>query len=492
MNKFTWVTLWLLALAGLQGSLAFANAEPQQTSAVQPPRLQSLAELEEQAKTSRPLEINGWKSLFGGKVLFIRTPELPMLDLHVSFPAGSTQDGAHPGLAAATFSLLNEGVPGKDLSAILETFDSLGAKLGMSIDPDRASFSLRTLAATEKRDPALLLFTQILGEPLLTDESLSSVKKELTHILKTQQQDPSSQITHAMNELLMPGNPYAQPIYGTEKSVAALSREQIQAFHRQAYTASNVLITLVGDLTLEQAQAMSLQVFNALPAGSEMAGAMPISRRQGDTKSRHIEHPLSQTHIQLGQTGVTRQHPDYLALTVAHMIFGGQNPSSRLMKELREKRGLTYAVQLQSTFWKGGSAAVISLKTSPQFSEGAVKLVQSMYRDYLLTGPTQQELDDTLRQLRISTALNSASNAQILSRLVDINQNDLPLDLNFSVEQAQGLTVAQIKGALNKHFDADQWSVVTVGPNVEQRPLPLPASEVPQSMCRAETGFVAS
>jgi zinc protease len=237
---------------------------------------------------------------------------------------------------------------------------------------------------------------------------------------------------------------------------------------------------------------MSLQVFNALPAGSEMAGAMPISRRQGDTKSRHIEHPLSQTHIQLGQTGVTRQHPDYLALTVAHMIFGGQNPSSRLMKELREKRGLTYAVQLQSTFWKGGSAAIISLKTSPQFSEGAVKLVQSMYRDYLLTGPTQQELDDTLRQLRISTALNSASNAQILSRLVAINQNDLPLDLNFSVEQVQGLTVAQIKGALNKHFDADQWSVVTVGPTVEQRPLPLPASEVPQSMCRAETGFVAS
>jgi zinc protease len=492
MNKFTCVTLGLLALGGLQGSLAFADFEPQQSSAVLAAPLQSLVELDELAATSRPMKIHGWKSLFGGKVLFIRTPELPMLDLHVSFPAGSTQDGTQPGLAAATFSLLNEGVPGKDLPVILETFDGLGAKLGMSINPDRASFSLRMLTAAEKRDPALLLFTQILGQPLLTDKSLVSVKAELTHILKAQQQDPYSQITHAMNELLMPGNPYTQPIYGTEKGVAALSREQIQAFHRKAYTASSAQITLVGDLTLEQAQAVSLQVFNTLPTGSKMTDVVPIPQRQGDAQSRHIERPLSQTHIMLGQTAVTRQHPDYMALTVAHLIFGGQKPSSRLMKELREKRGLTYAVQLESTFWQGGSAAVISLKTSPQFSKGAVTVAKSMYRDYLQTGPTQQELDETLRQLRTSIALNRASNAQILSLLVDINQNDLPLDLDFSIEQAQGLTVAQIKSALNRHFDADQWSVVTVGPTVEQLPLPLPANEVPQSMCRAETGFVAS
>lgn len=115
-----------------------------------------------------------------------------------------------------------------------------------------------------------------------------------------------------------------------------------------------------------------------------------------------------------------------------------------------------------------------------------------MYRDYLQTGPTQQELDDTLRQLRSNAALNSASNSQILARLVDINQHSLPLDLDFSVEQAQGLTVAQVKDALNRHFDPDQWSVVTVGPTVEQQPLPLPADDVPQSMCRAETGIVAS
>lgn len=492
MNKVSCVTLWLLVIGGLQGCLALADTEPQLPAVVQSPRLQSLAELDAQTPASRALKIHGWKSPSGGKVLFIRTPELPMFDLHVSFPAGSTRDGQHSGLAATTFSLLNEGVPGKDLAAIIETFDGLGAKTKMSIEQDRASLSLRSLTAIDKRDPALLLFTQILGQPLLTDEALVNVKKELTNILKTQQQDPESQITQAMIDLLMAGHPYAQPVFGTEKSLAALSREQVQTFHRQAYSAGNVLITLVGDLTLEQAQAMSLQVINALPAGSKMPPVIPVPRRQVDATSRHIERPLNQTQIMLGQPGVTPQHPDYMALRVAHMIFGEQKISSRLMTELREKRGLTYDVQLKNTLWEEGGTAVISLNTSPQFSEGAVKLVQSMYRDYLQTGPTQQELDDTLRQLRSSSALNSASNSQILARLVNINQYDLPLNLDFSIEQAQKLTVAQVRTALNKHFDADQWSVVTIGPTVEQQPLPLPTNEVPQSMCRAETGIVAS
>ncbi|UZE11649.1 M16 family metallopeptidase [Pseudomonas sp. B21-053] len=492
MNKFTCLTLGLMVLGCSQGCLVFADTESQQSTVAQPPRLQSLAELDEQAATPRALKIHGWKSPSGGKVLFIRTPELPMFDLHVSFPAGSAQDGAHSGLAAATLRLLNEGVPGKDQSAILETLDGLGAKLDMSIEQERSSFSLRSLTVTDKRDPALLLFTQILGQPLLSEEALVNVKKELTNILKARQQDPDSQMAHAMNELLLPGHPYAQPIFGTEKGVAALSRKQVQAFHQQAYAGSNAVITLVGDLTVEQAQAMSLQVFNALPASAEMASMTPVSRSEDAATSRHIERPLSQTQIMLGQPGVTRQHPDYAALTVAHTIFGGQKISSRLMTELREKRGLTYVVQLKTAFRQGGGSAIISLKTSPQFSDGAVKLVQSMYRDYLQSGPTQQELDDTLRQLRSTSVRNSASNSQILSRLVTINQHDLPLDLDFSVEQAQGLTVAQIKEALNRHFDADQWRVVTLGPTVEQQPLPLPASKVPQSMCRAEAGIVAS
>ncbi|UWF49023.1 insulinase family protein [Pseudomonas sp. N3-W] len=488
MRKPTVMTLWLW-LGALQGGPAIADVEPRQSGLAPHTRLQSLAELDEQPAASRDLKIHGWKSPSGGKVLFIRTTQLPMFDLHVSFAAGSTQDGAYPGLAAATLSLLNEGVPGKDLTAILETFDDVGARLGMSIRHDRAAMSLRSLTAIEKRDPALYLFGQILGKPLLTEQALVHVKNELTDLLKSRQQNAALQ---ALNTHLLGVHPYAQFVYGTEKGVAALSRERVQTFHRQAYSAANAQITLVGDLTLEQAQAISLQVLDALPPGSRMPPVAPVARRQGNGTSQHIEGAGSQMQILLGQPGLIRAHPDYIALRVGHMIFGGENSSSRLMTELREQRGLTYTAQLNTTLWQAASNTVINLKTSPQFSEGVVTRVQSMYRDYAQTGPTQQELDNTLRQLRSSAALNSASNAQILARLVDINQYDLPLDLDFSIEQAQKLTVEQVKAALNRHLSAVQWTVVTEGPSVAQQPLPLPAPETSKGMCRAETGFVAS
>lgn len=488
MNKFAALTLGCLLLNGLHVPLVVAETPPSTST----PRLQSLAELDRQPIASRALNIQAWKSPAGAKVLFIRTTELPIIDLHVSFAAGSAQDGAHPGLAAAAFSSINEGVPGKDFASILETFDSLGAKFDMNINHDRASLSLRSLAASEKRDPALQLFVQMLGQPQISDTAFTRIQKQLVEQLKVQEKNPNLQINQALKEMLLPGHPYAQRVFGTAESVSGLTRAQVMDFHRKAYGSGDLLITLVGDLTLEQAQAISQQIINAVPANADAMSATASPPQTPGANVRHTERASNQTHILLGQLAVTRQHPDYVALSVAHAIFGGQRISSRLMTELREKRGLTYTAQLKTPPLQAAGLAVIEFNTRPQYSEGAVALVQSLYRDFLQEGPTQQELDDAKGYLRSINALTSASNAHILSRLVEINEHDLPLDLDFPVLQARDLTLAQIKAALNRHFDADQWTVVTAGPTVKQLPLPAPAIAAPQSMCRAEPGIVAS
>ncbi|PWE44060.1 M16 family metallopeptidase [Pseudomonas prosekii] len=486
MNTFTVTALGLLLLNCLAAAPVFAADQPASS------RLQSLAELDQQPIATRNLNIHGWKSPAGGKVLFIRTPELPILDVHVSFAAGSAQDGEHPGLAAAAFNSINQGVAGKDLAAILESFDGLGAKLDMNIHYDRASLSLRSLAADDKREPALQLFTQMLGQPVVSEKSLTRVKTQITELLKVQQQNPDLQINQALKEALLAGHPYAQPVFGTAESLGKLSIAQVQAFHRQAYSAANVLITLVGDLTLEQAQTISLQIINALPANALVMPATPLPQPIETAAARHIERASNQTHIVLGQLSVPRQHPDYAALRVAHAIFGGQRVSSRLMTELREKRGLTYTAQLKSPPLHAAGLAVIEFNTQPQYRDGTVALVKELYREFLVQGPTQQELDDAKGYLRSNGALTSASNTHILSRLVEINERDLPLDLDYSTLQARDLTLAEIKAALNRHVDAGKWSVVTVGPSVAQLPLPAPAEVAPQSMCRADTATVAS
>ncbi|WP_339495460.1 M16 family metallopeptidase [Pseudomonas sp. RA_105y_Pfl2_P56] len=484
MNDYRWPT-WV-ALSGLGliaclcGARTFADTSIVAPANFPAPRLESLRVPVSDPATPRGLSIKGWKTLTGTKVLFIRTTALPMFDLHVSFAAGSARDGGTPGLAATTFGMLNEGVPGKDLPAIVETFDGLGAQLEMTIDHERANLVLRSLSDAQKSAPALHLFTQILGEPLLTDEALQRVKNELRDHLLFRSEQAGNSSEQSVKALLAPGSPYSLPFYGTNQGLQSLSRQAVKDFHQRFYSASHAQITLVGDLTLDQAKAISLQVSHALPVMPAGTGAtpMPALRPLGTKRTFHEEQPLTQTSLILGQLGVSRQHPDYAALYAANLIFGG-TANSRLMNELRERRGLVYDVHSQNSHWASAGLMTISLQVSPSLSAGILALTRSMFRDYLRDGPTQQELDQIKLRVTNMVALDSASNKQILKQLVDINRHDLPLDIDYIAQQVQRLTLKQIKEALNRHLAADQWRVVTIGATVDQQPLPAPPATPP-------------
>jgi zinc protease len=500
MNKSTHgprAAIFCLALIGcLPVILMAADTPPPAPTGFPASVLQSLLEIDTTQSTPRPLTIKGWKTRANTKTLFIRTSELPMFDIHVSFPAGSARDSDKPGLAGVTFSLLNEGVEGKtDHAAISETFDGLGAKLGMTLDQERVTYSLRSLSDTEKSAPALHLFSQILGQPSLSKEALVRVKSELRGLLQSRQQEPTEIASLRLQELLAPETPYARSIYGTDAGLATITRQAVQDFHRQAYSARQAQITLVGDLTVEQAQTISLQIANALPDTPVNTSPAEPFKPTGTDMTSHIERPQEQIHVLFGQPSVSRQHEDFVALYAATLIFGnGRN--SRLITELRHKRGLVYGASIQTRDWAGSGLTTLSLDTSAQFADGTVTLVKSMLIDYLRDGPTEEELDHLKRRLANRSVIGSASNEQILERLVEINRHHLPLDLDFFVQQVQRLTLKQIKTALDKHLTDDQWRVVTVGPTVEQLPLALPAiapaDNPSQSTCRADASFVAS
>ncbi|VVP28802.1 M16 family metallopeptidase [Pseudomonas fluorescens] len=459
------------------------------------PRLESLKELTPEPITPRATSIKGWKTQTGTKVLFIRTTELPMFDLQVSFTAGSARDSSLPGLAATTLRMLIEGVPGKDFPAIVQTFDDLGAQLDLSIEHERVTLSLRSLSNAQKSAPALQLITQMLGESLLTDDALKKVKKALKDRIASASRDDDKLAEDLVRKLLAPNSPYSVPLYGTNEGLAAITRTDVEQFHQRFYTASHAQITLVGDLTLAQAKAISLQISNALPVmpmGGTPPPPMPVQTADGTDLTRHEERPLTQTHLKLAQRSVSRQHPDYAALYVANLIFGG-TPSSRLMSELREKRGLVYNVHAENSNWATAGVMTISLQVSPSLSQATLALIRSMFSDYLRDGPTQQELDQIKIRLANSRALQSASNGQILARLEAINQHDLPLDLDYTVQQIQRLTLKQVHEAMKRHLSADRWRVATVGATVVQQPLPEPplapsGTSLP-SMCRAEAAL---
>jgi len=491
MNRLSCLTGSILMMC-LCAAAACADGQSAQGPAS---RLQSFREVKALEIKQRTLQIRGWKTLTGTKVLFVRTTDLPMFDIHVSFAAGSARDADLPGLAATTFSLLNEGVPGKDLSAIIETFDGLGAQLEMDIDHDRAHFSLRSLSDPAKRTPALQLLTQIFGEPLLSEERLPHVKSELRAALIDQQGDAGDLALQEIKALLAPDSPYSLPVYGTEQGLNVVTRADVQDFHRRYYAAQHAQITLVGDLTLEQAQAISLQISDALPKPPDSLAAS-ASATPGAVMTSHLELAQQQTHVVFAQISVPRRHADHAALYAASQILGGGS-NNRLMNELRHKRGLVYDVYSTSANWtSGGGLLTITLQTGSAFSDGTVALVRGMLNDFLRDGPTILELEHLKRRLANRNVFNSASNRQILTRLVEINRYDLPLDLDYTLQRVLRLTVDDIKNAMDRHLSAARWLSVTAGATVEQQPLPAalhaPVGQVEESMCRADTGFVAS
>ena len=481
-----------LVLMWLSAAAACADGQPEQARTS---RLQSLSEVQALEIKPRALQIRGWKTLTGTKVLFVRTSDLPMFDIHVSFAAGSARDGSLPGLAATTFSMLNEGIPGKDLSAIVETFDGLGAQWEMDIDHDRAVFSLRSLSDPAKRLPAMDLLTRIFSEPSLSAQRLPPVKDELRAALIAEQGDAAGLASQSIKALLAPDSPYSLPVYGTQWGLNAVTRAAVEDFHRRYYAARHAQITLVGDLTLDQAQAISLQISNALPKPPDALVSSAMAT-PGNVQSSHLELNQLQTHIAFAQISVPRRHADHTALYAASQILAGGS-NSRLMNELRHKRGQVYDVYGASVNWAGGAGLLtVTLQTGSSMSDSTVALVRSMLNDFLRQGPTAPELEHLKRRLANRNVLTSASNRHILARLVEINRYDLPLDLDYTMQQVQRLTVDDIKLAMNRHLSVDRWVSVTVGPSVEQQTLPgpevAPIGQAEEDMCRADPGFVAS
>ncbi|AUG43722.1 peptidase M16 [Pseudomonas chlororaphis] len=453
-----------------------SNASQALDKAKSSQKLQSLAELDGKAPSRRSLDIKTWSTAEGAKVLFVEAHELPMFDMRLTFAAGSSQDGDAPGLAMLTNAMLNEGVAGKDVGAIAEGFEGLGADFGNGAYKDMAITSLRSLSAPDKRTPALQLFADVVGKPTFPADSLARIKNQMLAGFEYQKQNPGKLASLELMNRLYGSHPYAHSSDGTAQSVPPISLAQLRAFHAKAYAAGNVVIALVGDLSRSDAEAIAAQISAALPKGPALAKIPQPSEPQASVG--HIEYPSSQTSLLLAQLGIDRDDPDYAALSLGNQILGGGGFGTRLMSEVREKRGLTYGVYSGFSPMQARGPFMINLQTRAEMSEGTLKLVQDVLADYLKTGPTQKELDDAKRELAGSFPLSTASNADIVGQLGAIGFYNLPLSyLEDFMQQSQSLTVEQVRDVLNKHLSADKMVVVTAGPTVPQKPLPAPTEK---------------
>ena len=409
--------------------------------------------------------IQAWTAPSGAHVFFVENHNLKMLDVQIDFEAGSARDPAgRAGLAAMTHGLMDAGVGAgkKALSenAISDRFADAGAQTGGAVEEDRASVSLRVLSNRSERDDALDLFRQVLARPSFPKDVLERERARSIAGLRESLTQPEAILGRRFSRLAYGTHPYGQSV--SEASLKRITRDELMAFHRSHYVASGAVVTLVGDVTRTEAEAIAQQLTGDLPIGSSLP-ALPDPQLPKALVER-IAHPATQAHIVIGLPALKRGDPELFPLVVGNYALGGGGFVSRLVKQVRDDRGLAYSVY--SYFSPQSSLGVfqIGLETKAEQADEAVKVVNETLAAFLKDGPTEEELDAAKANIINGFALRLDNNHKILEQVAVIGFYKLPLDyLDRYPERVKAVTTAQIRNAFQRHVKPEALVNVIVG-----------------------------
>nr|WP_242513432.1 pitrilysin family protein [Halochromatium salexigens] len=412
-------------------------------------------------------EIQTWRTPTGGKVLFVAAQELPMVDVRVVFDAGSARDGEQPGLASLTAAMLTEGAAGLDADAIAERVEAVGAELGAGVDRDTSYTRLRSLTEPEALEIATDILLKVLAEPNFDASAFERVQQNRLTGLRLAKQDPGSVGRKALYRAIFGAHPYASDPSGTAASVAALTTDDLRAFHNRYYGAANATIAIVGALDRAQAETLAARLTAALPDAEPPPDLPPVpALEQG--RMHQIAFPSSQTHLYLGQPGMRRGDPDYFALYLGNHILGGSGLVSQLMEEVREKRGLSYSVYSYFAPLARKGPLVMGLQTQNAQAEAAQQVLLDTLKRFIEQGPTDEELEAAIKNVTGGFPLRIAGNSKIVRYLAVIGFYDLPLDyLDAFPGRIRALSAKQIRDAFRRRVDPERLAVVAVGGSSE-------------------------
>lgn len=396
------------------------------------------------------------------KVLYVHAPELPMVDIAVNFNAGSEHDGDTPGLSLITHSLLSAGTNELDADQVAAKFEDVGARFNYDVQVDRSSVSLRSLVDPKLFNPALETFIDILSAPSFPDRDFARTQQQMLIGLRDEQQRPGAIVAKEFQRAVFPDHSYGQPQQGTVESITAMRREDLMEFHQRYFVQTNVSLAIVGDVEAVQARQIANRIVEALPVGM----AASYAGKAADTKGvrLNIPFPSQQAHVRIGQLGIERGNPDYFALYVGNHILGGGGFTSRLVEEVRSKRGLSYSVYSYFIPYRQPGAFMLSLQTRVDQVQEAIAVSQQVLRDFIRNGPTAEELALSKQNITGGFPLRLDSNADILGYLSVIAYYDLPLDyLQTFNKHVNEVTIEDIQRAFKKHLNPDQLVTVIVG-----------------------------
>ncbi|WP_234685080.1 M16 family metallopeptidase [Bradyrhizobium monzae] len=378
------------------------------------------------ARTLAATKIKRLTSPCGIEAWFVRDSTVPLIAMEFAFAGGATQDPADkPGVGHMVACLLKEGSGDLDFKTFHERLDRRAIELSFRSTHDHFCGALRTL--NDNGDEAFDLLRMALTSPRFDPADVERIRASELARLRHDSTDPSSLANRKFLEVAFNDHPYARPALGSIESVPKIEVADLRDYVRRVIAKDTLKIAVVGDVDPEVLCTLLDKAFGGLPAKAE---STPVSEVVAAKPPQRVFIPFDvpQTVVTFGGPGVRRSEPDFMAACVVNQILGGAGLTSRLFREVREKRGLAYFVR-EHLVWMDHSAMFVgSSGTCADRAGETVELIETQIRHIAEEGPTQQELDDVKSYLKGSQMLALNTSSKLARSLLQHQLDKLPID----------------------------------------------------------------
>jgi len=409
----------------------------------------------------------------GVEAWLVEDHSVPVVTIRFAFAGGAALDPVGKGGAASMVaSLLDEGAGPYDSLAFHRRIDDLAGQLRFSAAQDEFDGSLRSLKQNLSDSADLLRLA--LAEPRFAPEDIERIRGETLAGLARQAKNPRSLSGRLWMHDAFEKHPYGSSVDGSEESVGAITRDDLAAFAGARFHRSGLLVGIVGDIDKTEAAALIDRVFGDLPKGAdetEIAETKPLD----DGALVVSRAAVPQSVVTFGQAGPKRDDPAWYAAYVLNEILGGGGFRGRLMKEIREKRGLAYGVPTQLVPYRHAGLIVGNVATENGRVAESIALVREEWRHMREEGPTAVELENAKTYLTGSFPLGLDSTQHIAGVLVQMQQDKLGIDyLDRRASLIGGVTLDEARSVAKKLFDPGALSFAVVGDPADVEPTRSP------------------
>ena len=408
------------------------------------------------------IDIQTVKSPGGIEAWLVEEHGLPIISIEAAFDGGGRLDPeGKAGLAYLVSTLMNEGAGEYDSTAFMQKLQDKAISFGGSADADAFYLSLPSLSANKAE--AFELMRLAVANPRFDQEAIDRMKAQIFAAQKEQDEDPGSIAGNTWSERAFPGHPYGRRLAGTADSLAAVTREDILDFMQSRLGRDQLKVVVVGDISAAELGPLLDTLFAAIPEKRAAADAAPVTMQNGG-KLDIVDRDIPQSVVVFGAPGLKMTDPDYRAAQIMNYVMGGGGFASRMMKEVRVKRGLAYGIYTGLSGSRLTDTLTGNVGTDNARVKETIDIAKAEIVKMRAEGITDEELADAKAYLTGSYVLGFDSNAKIAGRLLGLYLAGFDKDyVNRRNAEIEAVTKEQVLAVSQRLLDPNAFYWVVVG-----------------------------